>query len=79
MVQGKRTVTDDEIVEWMHESPDPAFTTPEIAEEFGMTPEGMRNRLKKLEEDGRIEVKTPGSQTKIWYVEKGQSLPVRST
>jgi predicted transcriptional regulator len=79
MVQGKRTVTDNKIVQWMHESPDPAFTTSEIAGQFDMTTEGIRNRLKELEKQGRIEVKTPGNRTSIWYVESGQSFPVRST
>jgi len=79
MVQGKRTVTDDEIVDWMRESPDPAFTTSEIAEVFDMTVEGMRNRLNDLADEGRIKVKKPGTRTAIWWIGAGQSLPVCST
>jgi response regulator of citrate/malate metabolism len=78
MVQGKLTVTDKEIVEWMSEQTDPAFTTAEVADEFDMSDEGMRNRLRSLAVEGRIECKKPTPQNVIWWVESGQSLPVRS-
>jgi len=77
MVQGKQTVTDNEIIQWMREQPDPAFTTAEVAEEFDMSGEGMRNRLRNLANEGRIEYKKPTPQNVIWWAENGQSLPVR--
>jgi len=78
MVQGKLTVTDKEIVRWMREQADPAFTTAEVADEFDMSDEGMRNRLQSLADEGRIECKKPTPQNVIWWVGNGQSLPVRS-
>jgi|AntRauMinimDraft_3_1070383.scaffolds.fasta_scaffold04278_2 predicted ArsR family transcriptional regulator len=74
MVQGKRTITDDEIVERMRAVSDPAFTTSELASEFGLTTEGIRGRLKQLESEDRIQSKKPSSRTVIWWVEDSQSV-----
>mgnify|MGYP001120388496 FL=1 len=78
MVQGKRTITDDEIVNEMRTASDPAFTTSELAEKFGMTTEGIRGRLKQLENQSRIRCKKPSSRSVIWWVETSQSSVVCS-
>jgi len=54
MPQGEKTVTDTEIVQWMRETPEPAFTTAEIAEKFDMTAEGMRGRLEALRDGKQV-------------------------
>ena len=73
MVQGKQTITDDEIVGEMRSAADPAFTTSELAAVFGLTTEGIRGRLKQLEQGDRIQSKKPSSRTVIWWVEENQS------
>ena len=79
MVQGKQTVTDEEITEAMRQAHAPAFTTGELAEQLGMTTEGMRRRLKKLHDEGLVNCKKPGSRTVIWWVKGDQSSAVFST
>lgn len=76
--QGKQTVTDNEIVETMNAHPDPAFTTGELAEMFGMTVEGIRHRLESLHDEGRIYRKKPTPRTVIWWVESDYSEAVLS-
>lgn len=65
VAQGKQTVTDDEIVETMAAHPDPAFTTGELGEVFGMSAEGIRGRLKDIDE---VKSKKPTSRTVLWWV-----------
>lgn len=67
MPQGKRVVDDAEIVEFMLESDEPAFTAGELAEEFGMTRQGMHGRLSGLHEEGRICRKKSGERTVVWW------------
>jgi len=69
MPQGQRTVTDDEIIDWVRSHPDPAFTTAEIAAPFDIGTEAMRGRLKSLAEDGHIRMKKPGVRTVIWWAD----------
>jgi predicted ArsR family transcriptional regulator len=67
MARGVRTVNDSEIVNYMREEDDPAFTAGELAEELGMTSEGMRNRLEELCENGCVHKKKPGHRTVLWW------------
>jgi len=67
MPQGERTISDEEILSKMHESADAAFTASELADTFGMTSEGMRNRLRQLAERGSVECKKPGVRTLIFW------------
>ena len=71
--QGKQTVTDDEIIETIASHPDPAFTTSELAEIFDMSTEGVRGRLNKLAEEGKIAKKKPTTRTVIWWVHSDES------
>jgi len=79
VTQGKRTVTDDEIVRTMREHSDPAFTTGELADIFEMTSEGVRGRLEDLHKEGRVYKKKPTPRTVIWWVEEDYSDVVCST
>jgi predicted ArsR family transcriptional regulator len=69
MPQGEKTVTDAEIIRWMDESPEPAFTTAEIADNFDMTVEGIRGRLDSLQEGDAVYRKKPTSRTVIWWTD----------
>jgi len=72
MAQGKQTVTNQEIKDVMTESSDPAFTTSEIAAQFGLSVEGMRGRLEELAEKGEVLKKKPGPRTVLWWVREDQ-------
>lgn len=78
MTQGKMTVEDSEIVEHMKHSDDPAFTAGELADHFDMTTNGMRERLTKIKQSGRIRNKKPTARTVIWWHETDYSEPVVS-
>jgi predicted HTH transcriptional regulator len=67
MPQGKQTVSDEEIITIISQHPDPAFTTGELAELFGMSTEGIRGRLSKLQDKGLISKKKPTNRTVIWW------------
>lgn len=67
MAQGKMTVEDDEIVRILEEIGDPAYTTAEIGELVDMSTEGVRGRLEKLEDEGRVISKKPTSRTVLWW------------
>jgi len=67
MPQGRQTVSDADIVARMTDSADAAFTATELADHFGMSDEGMRNRLRQLAERGHVDFKKPGVRTLIWW------------
>ena len=66
---GIKTVSDDEIIAGMRRCPEPAYTTGELADEFGMTTQGMRNRLESLAETGAVKKKKPSARTVIWWAD----------
>jgi predicted ArsR family transcriptional regulator len=68
MVQGKMTVTDDEIIEILRDSGDPAYITSEVAEMLDMSAEGTRNRLQDLHDEGRLCKKKPNRQSTMWWL-----------
>jgi len=78
MPQGKQTVSDEEILDSLLISEDPAFTTSELADMHGMTVEGMRGRLNSLAEENEIQQKKPGERSVIWWHPKDQSAPLLS-
>jgi predicted transcriptional regulator len=52
----------------MVQSPDPAFTAKEIAEEFDKSRQWADNRLKSMESDGYLKSKNPGGRAKFYWV-----------
>jgi len=78
MVQGKMTVDDNQIIEHMRQSGDPAFTAGELAEFFDMSTNGMRERLSQIKQNGEIQNKKPTARTVIWWHEADYSEPVLS-
>jgi len=56
------------ILSVMLASPDPAFTVAEIAEELGMTRQGVNYRLNQLHEDDSVARKRIGSRAVAWWL-----------
>jgi len=78
MPQGRRTVSDEEIIEYMEQSDDPAFVAVEIAEKFGINKETARQRLNDLAERGEIHRKKPSARTVVWWSDVDHNYSARS-
>jgi predicted ArsR family transcriptional regulator len=63
----KPQFTDEEILAVFRSSSDPVLTTGEVASEFDITHRGVRDRLEKLEEGGKLESKKVGARGKVWW------------
>ena len=63
----KPEITDDEILNVFRSSSDPVLTTKEVASEFDITHRGVRDRLEKLEEEGKVGSKKVGARAKVWW------------
>lgn len=74
--QGKQTVNDSEILEYMRSDSDPAYSTSELADQFGMSTEGMRVRLEDLRTEALIHKKKPTERTVLWWSHEDESEPV---
>lgn len=59
--------TDDEILAVFRTSSDPVLSTSEVASKFDVTHRGVRDRLEKLEETGRLRSKKVGARAKVWW------------
>jgi DNA-binding Lrp family transcriptional regulator len=70
---GRRPVIDDEefirIVE--SASDPPVVSTPEVADELGMSPEGALKRLDQLKDEGRIHGRVFGN-VKLWWIPESE-------
>ena len=60
-------ITDDEIIAVFRSSSDPVLTTKEIASHFDITHRGVRDRLEKLNDQGRLKSKKVGARAKVWW------------
>ncbi|QLH76930.1 HTH domain-containing protein [Halosimplex rubrum] len=69
MAQGKRTVSDEEILRAIRSQEDPFVTAGEVAELFGMTRQWAHNRLQDLNDGDRIHRKKSGPRNVIWWIE----------
>lgn len=63
----KPEFTDDEILAVFRSSSDPVLTTKEVASQFDITHRGVRDRLEKLEEEGKLESKKVGARAIVWW------------
>ena len=63
-----KKVGDIEVLKAIALSPDPVVTAPELAEKLGYSDDGVRNRLKDLEEDGFVKRRDVGSRATIWWI-----------
>lgn len=59
-------VEDDELVTAISSVNGPFATAVEVAEEVGLSPERVRERLKELEDRGVLESKRAGSAKAYW-------------
>lgn len=57
-----------EVLVFFVESPDPAFTAQELADEFEKTRQWADRRLKQLKEDGYLESKNPGGRARFYWI-----------
>lgn len=60
--------TPREILLFMTQSPDPAFTAAEIADEFDKTRQWGDQQLKKLESDDLVQSKNPGGRARFYWI-----------
>jgi DNA-binding Lrp family transcriptional regulator len=67
MTQGKRTITDKEILEVFENADAPFLVAQEVADKFGMSRQWAHNRLQQLEQQSRIKRKAAGERSVIWY------------
>lgn len=61
------TISDDRILECLNDTTDPVRTAPDLAEELPLGVDGIRHRLKQLEEDGRVRSKSVGARATVWW------------
>lgn len=78
MPQGRQTVSDAEIIEFMETSDEPAFIAKEIASEFGINKETARKRLNQLSKEGKVYRKKPSLRTVLWWAESDNDYSARS-
>jgi len=67
MPQGKRTVSDSQIISAIENHEDPFVRADEVASEFEHTRQWAHNRLEDLHQDGRVE-KKGSRRSVIWWV-----------
>jgi len=67
MGRSKR-VSDAKILRAIALSPDPVVTARELAEELDYTRDGIRKRLLKLEDDGKVAGRDVGARSVVWWL-----------
>jgi len=75
----EKTVTNQDILKVFDYEDDPVLTAPEVADglrRFGkqITPEGVRNRLETMAEDGLVSRKKLGARAVGWWAEVAPEL-----
>lgn len=75
----EKTVTNQDILKVFDYEDDPVLTAPEVADglrRFGkqITPEGVRNRLETMAEDGLVSQKKLGARAVGWWAEVAPEL-----
>ena len=66
-----RTVTDDRILIEFIIRQDPAFFPREFQDQFDLTTQQLRNRLKMLEAEGLVESKKVSNRLLYWITDEG--------
>lgn len=75
----KPTVSDTEILQHFALSPDPVFLASELADEFGMSRQGILSRLDDLDERGLLASKYAGGRRMFWITVAGKRYISSST
>ena len=63
----KPKTTDEAILNVFRSSTDPVLSTSEVASEVDITHRGVRDRLEKLEEEGKVKSKKVGARAMVWW------------
>ena len=62
------SVSTREVLLFFVESPDPAFTAQELADEFEKTRQWADHRLKQLKDEGYLGSKNPGGRSRFYWI-----------
>jgi len=65
----KVKVEDEKILQKITQSKDPVSTAPELASQLPLKRDGVRNRLKQMEKDGKVVSKEVGARSVVWWVQ----------
>lgn len=68
MTRGKMMVTDDELLNVFRRSEDPALFTEEVAEQVGMSRQGVGRRLRDLVRTGTLQRKQGGHRSVVYWL-----------
>lgn len=69
------TVDTDQVMKAIALHHEPVVTARDVHEELGLKPDGARERLKRLVDEGYLEVKRPGGSALVfWMTDKGRSV-----
>ena len=63
----KPKTTDEAILHVFRSSSDPVLSTSEVASEVDITHRGVRDRLQKLEDEGKVMSKKVGARAMVWW------------
>lgn len=61
------TVTDERILSVLEAGDEPIRTVPDMAEDIGLSRDGLRRRLIELEKQGEAVSKTVGANAVVWW------------
>lgn len=80
MPQGKKTVSDEELLSAFSEVPGGFGSSKEIGEVVGMTRQGAHGRLSDLYEEGRVDKKKSSQRQAVWWPTEPQyhAFPVNT-
>jgi predicted transcriptional regulator len=67
MAGREKQVSDNELLAAVALSSDPVVSTGEVADFFGMTTQGIGNRLRKLNDEELLRTKKAGN-ARIWWI-----------
>lgn len=69
------TVSAEKVMYAIALHPEPVVTARDIHAELGLKPDGARERLKSLVDEGYLEMKRPGGSALVfWMTDKGRQL-----
>jgi len=68
MPQGKKTVSDSQIIQAIEQHEDPVLAAKEVAEIFDHSRQWAHGRLKQLHTAGEIAKKSGGARAVMWWV-----------
>lgn len=60
-------VTDEEILDVFRNASDPVLTTMEVGDQIGLQQRGTYERLRELEDEGKLQTKKAG-QASVWWL-----------